>query len=89
MCDLDDFTWHKNPHFYNPQSLSNMEPKIIIMNQPFEYGFNYYENPQIIFHDHSFFGNTFVGEPNTGKKVICKYYSYITGSEILVFDPEI
>ena len=46
------------------------------------------ENVEIIFNDHPFIGNAFVGPKNSGKKTLCSYYAYITGSELLIFNPE-
>lgn len=56
-----------------------MEPKVLILNREYAYGFNFLEECQIIFTDNVFVGNCLVGEGEVGKGSLMKHYSYLCG----------
>jgi len=58
-----------------------------ILNQEYVYGFNFLEKNQLIYTDNVLIGNCLVGSSKTGKTSLMKYYAYISGQELLIFDP--
>lgn len=92
--ELDDYAWMKEVHVYlhsvnnnhnahsyvHSLSQASIEPQIVIMSQQYFYGWTFYEQPEVFFSNNkiSFNGNSFIGDQNTGKQSLCRYYAQLT-----------
>lgn len=60
---------------------------MVVLNQEYIYGFNFLEECQLIYTDNVLIGNCLVGSSKTGKTSLIKYYAYMSGQELIIFDP--